>query len=419
MINVRGYAARDAQSPLTPFVFERRDPGPRDVQIEILFCGICHTDLHQCRNDWGNARYPMVPGHEIVGRVVRVGAQVKKLKEGDIAAVGCMVDSCRKCAPCKADLEQYCAERATWTYNSKERGSERYTLGGYSEQIVVDKHFVATIPKGLDLKGAAPLLCAGITSWSPLRHWKVGKGQKVGVIGLGGLGHMGVKFAKALGARVVMITTSASKGKDAKRLGADDVLLSTDPAAIAKHAGSFDFLLNTIPVSHDVNPYLALLKLDRPMVLVGVLTRAHAARAGVEPDHRPQDPHGLGDRRHGGDARDARLLRRARHRQRRRGRVDSVGERGLRAAREERREVSLRHRHEHAEDARCRPGVAHTQQAACALPSLLRHVVLVPARNLRIARPRVLRELEVGAVIPLLRQRGRRGEYVGSSTVTS
>jgi uncharacterized zinc-type alcohol dehydrogenase-like protein len=272
MIKVQGFAASDAHSALTPFTFERREPGPRDVQIEILYCGICHSDLHQARNDWSNSLYPMVPGHEIVGRVVRVGSQVRKLKAGDFAGVGCMVDSCRQCSACKADLEQYCEQGATWTYNAKERGSEQLTFGGYSEQIVVDEHFVVSIPAGVDLKGVAPLLCAGITTWSPLRHWKVGAGQKVGVIGLGGLGHMGVKFAKALGAHVVMITTSPEKGKDAQRLGADEVLVSRDAAAMAKHARSFDFLLNTIPVSHDVNPYLALLKIDRTMVLVGVLT---------------------------------------------------------------------------------------------------------------------------------------------------
>jgi alcohol dehydrogenase (NADP+) len=272
MIKVRGYSVRDSQSPLAPFDFERRDPGPQDVQIEISYCGICHSDLHQCRNDWRNSLYPMVPGHEIVGRVVRVGGEVKKLKAGDFAAVGCMVDSCRQCSACQADLEQYCEKVATWTYNSKERGSEKLTFGGYSQQIVVDERFVVTIPAGMDLKGTAPLLCAGITTYSPLRHWQVGAGQKVGVVGLGGLGHMGVKFAKALGAHVVMITTSAEKGADAKRLGADEVLLSRERAAMARHAGSFDFLLNTIPVSHDVNPYLALLKRDRTMVLVGVLT---------------------------------------------------------------------------------------------------------------------------------------------------
>jgi uncharacterized zinc-type alcohol dehydrogenase-like protein len=272
MLKIRGYAAHDATSPLVPFTFERREPGPHDVQIEILYSGICHSDLHQARNDWSNSLYPMVPGHEIVGRVVKVGSAVKKLKAGDHAGVGCMVDSCRHCFACDDGLEQYCQHTPTWTYNSKERNSEQLTFGGYSEQIVVEERFVVNIPKSLDLKGAAPLLCAGITSYSPLKHWKVGPGQKVGVVGLGGLGHMGVKFAKAMGATVIMITTSPEKGKDAKRLGADEVLVSSDPAAMAAHANSFDFLLNTVPVGHDVNPYLALLKLDRTMVLVGVLT---------------------------------------------------------------------------------------------------------------------------------------------------
>jgi uncharacterized zinc-type alcohol dehydrogenase-like protein len=272
MIKVRGYAARDAQSPLTPFSFERRDPGPHDVQINILFCGICHSDLHQARNDWSNSLYPMVPGHEIVGRVVKVGTDVKKLASGDFAGVGCMVDSCRKCSACKEDLEQYCEQGPTLTYNSKERDSEQLTFGGYSEQIVVEERFVVKIPAHLDLKAVGPLLCAGITTYSPLRHWDVGPGSKVGVIGLGGLGHMGIKFAKAFGAHVVMITTSPEKAKDARRLGADDVLVSRDTAAMDQKAASFDFLLNTIPVGHDLNPYLALLKRDRSMVLVGALT---------------------------------------------------------------------------------------------------------------------------------------------------
>jgi uncharacterized zinc-type alcohol dehydrogenase-like protein len=272
MTEVRGYAARDAKSPLGPFRFSRRTPGPHDVDIDILYCGICHSDLHQARDDWHNSLYPMVPGHEIVGRVTAVGAHVKKLKTGDFAAVGCMVDSCRQCSACNEDLEQYCERGATWTYNARERNSQQLTFGGYSEKIVVEERFVAKVPAHLDLKAVAPLLCAGITTWSPLKHWNVGAGQKVGVIGLGGLGHMGIKFAKALGAHVVMITTSPDKAKDAKRLGADEVLLSRDEAAMRAQAGSFDFLLNTVPVPHDLNPNLALLKRDRTMVLVGVLT---------------------------------------------------------------------------------------------------------------------------------------------------
>lgn len=281
MLKVRGYAVHDAHSPLVPFSFERRDPGPHDIQIEILYAGICHSDLHQARNDWSNSLYPMVPGHEIVGRVVRVGSEVKKLKAGDFAGVGCMVDSCRNCFECNDGLEQYCVHGATWTYNGKERGSEQLTFGGYSEQIVVDERFVVKVPETMNLKAVAPLLCAGITTYSPLRHWKVGPGQKVGVIGLGGLGHMGVKFAKAFGAHVVMITTSPEKGKDAKRLGADEVLISRDADAMARHAGSFDFLLNTIPVGHDTNPYMTLLKRDCTMAIVGVLTELTPPPTGI------------------------------------------------------------------------------------------------------------------------------------------
>ncbi|MEO8977703.1 MAG: NAD(P)-dependent alcohol dehydrogenase, partial [Casimicrobiaceae bacterium] len=237
MPNVRGYAAHDAASPLIPFNFERREPGPHDVQIDILYTGICHSDLHQARNDWSNSLYPMVPGHEIVGRVMKVGSDVTKLKAGDYAGVGCMVDSCRQCSACKADLEQYCERGATLTYNGKERDSEQLTFGGYSEQIVVEQRFVVKIPAKADLKAVAPLLCAGITTYSPLRHWKVGPGQKVGVIGLGGLGHMGIKFARSFGAQVVMITTSPGKGADAKRLGAHEVLVSRDATAMKEHAG--------------------------------------------------------------------------------------------------------------------------------------------------------------------------------------
>ena len=271
MIQVRGYAALEANAPLTPYSFERREPGPHDVQIEILYAGICHSDLHQAHAHWGAKIFPMVPGHEIIGRVVAVGDHVSKVEVGDYAGVGCMVDSCRVCSACKDDLEQYCEEGATWTYNAIARDGVTPTYGGYSDQIVVEERFVVHVPETLDLKGAAPLLCAGITTWSPLRHWKVGPGDKVGVIGLGGLGHMGVKFAKALGAYVVMITTSPDKGKDATRLGADEVLISRDADAMAAASGSFDFLLNTIPVGHDVNPYLALLKRDRTMCIVGAL----------------------------------------------------------------------------------------------------------------------------------------------------
>ncbi len=271
MIKTHGYAVLEANAPLTPFTFDRREPGPHDVQIEILYSGVCHSDLHQAHAHWGAKLFPMVPGHEIIGRVVAVGEHVRKVKVGDYAGVGCMVDSCRVCSACEEDLEQYCEQGNTQTYNDVERDGKTPTYGGYSEQIVVEERFVVHVPANLNLEGAAPLLCAGITTYSPLRHWKVGPGDKVGVIGLGGLGHMGVKLAKAFGAHVVMITTSPEKGKDATRLGADEVLVSRDADAMAKHAASFDFLLNTIPVGHDVNPYLALLKRDRTMCIVGAL----------------------------------------------------------------------------------------------------------------------------------------------------
>ena len=272
MTKVKAYATQAADAALAPFSIERRAPGPHDVEIDILFCGVCHSDLHQARNDWGGSLYPMVPGHEIVGRVTRVGEHVKKLGVGDLAGVGCMVDSCRRCEPCDAGLEQYCAEGCTLTYNSRERETKNLTFGGYSESITVEQRFVVKVPGNLDLGAVAPLLCAGITTFSPLRHWKVGPGQKVGIVGLGGLGHMGVKFAKAMGAHVTMITTSPEKGKDALRLGADEVLVSRDAEAMKRARGKFHFLLNTIPVSHDINPYLDLLKLDGVMALVGALT---------------------------------------------------------------------------------------------------------------------------------------------------
>lgn len=272
MARVKGYAALDATSPLVPFQFDRRDPGPSDVRIDILYCGICHSDLHQAHNDWHNSLYPMVPGHEIVGRVVEVGKQVQKFKVGDLAGVGCMVDSCRHCSACNDDVEQYCENGMTLTYNGRERVSGQLTFGGYSEQIVVEQRFVVKVPENLQLNAVAPLLCAGITTYSPLRHWRVGPGQRVGVIGLGGLGHMGIKFAKALGAQVTMVTTSAAKGKDAVRLGADEVLVSSDESAMQKNARSFHFLLNTVPVGHDLNPYAQLLRRDGTMALVGALT---------------------------------------------------------------------------------------------------------------------------------------------------
>jgi uncharacterized zinc-type alcohol dehydrogenase-like protein len=285
MFHVRGYAALRVKGPLVPFEFDRIEPGPFDVQIKILYCGICHSDVHQVNDDWGESRFPMVPGHEIVGSVVKVGDQVTRYKAGDLVGVGCMVNSCRHCQPCRLNLEQFCEEGATMTYNDVYRGTDTPTYGGYSEQIVANEHFVVRVSPKLDIKATAPLLCAGITTYSPLRHWKVGPGQKVGVIGLGGLGHMGIKFAKALGAHVVMVTTSPNKARDATRLGADEVLISTDPDAMARHAGSFDFLLNTIPVGHDVNPYLALLKIDKTMTIVGALGELLPAPNGMSLVH--------------------------------------------------------------------------------------------------------------------------------------
>ncbi|MES3033594.1 MAG: NAD(P)-dependent alcohol dehydrogenase [Gemmatimonadota bacterium] len=265
----RGYAAQQARAPLAPHTFERRAPGARDVHIEIAFCGVCHSDLHQVRDEWGGAIFPMVPGHEIVGTVVAVGSEVKKFAVGDRAGVGCMVESCRTCANCADGEEQYCSTGATFTYNSRDTdGSPTY--GGYANDIVVNEDFALTIPASLDLAGVAPLLCAGITTYSPLRHWKVTAGQKVGVVGLGGLGHMALKFAKAFGAHVVQFTTSLSKVDDAKRLGADEVVLSSDAAAMKAHASTFDFILDTVSAPHDVQGFLGLLKRDGTMTLVGV-----------------------------------------------------------------------------------------------------------------------------------------------------
>ncbi len=270
MPSAKAYAAHDATSPLGPFSLQRRDPQPGDVHIEILFCGVCHSDLHTARNEWGGTVYPCVPGHEIVGRVVRVGSGVQKFKPGDLAAVGCLVDSCRTCASCREGLEQYCENGFVLTYNGPDKHSGGVTYGGYSDSIVVDEAFVLRVPANLDLAAAAPLLCAGITTYSPLRHWKVGKGQKVGVVGLGGLGHMAVKFANAFGARVVMITTSPGKAADARRLGAHEVIISTDPEQMKKHHNSFDFILDSVSAQHDVGAYLELLKRDATMVVVGV-----------------------------------------------------------------------------------------------------------------------------------------------------
>lgn len=275
-----GYAAQDAKTNLAPFKFDRRDPGPKDVVIDIQFCGVCHSDLHQIRNEWGNSMYPMVPGHEIVGRVTAIGSAVTKFKVGDAAAVGVLVESCRVCASCKAGEQQYCEVGMVCTYNARDKNGA-LTFGGYSNNIVADEAYTHTISPKLDPAAVAPLLCAGITTYSPLRHWKVGRGKKVGVIGLGGLGHMGLKFAHAFGAHVVQFTTSLGKKEDALRLGADEVVLSKDEAAMQAHANSLDFILDTVSAPHDLHPYLALLKRDSTLVAVGLPEEASPVSTGV------------------------------------------------------------------------------------------------------------------------------------------
>ena len=271
MYKAKAYSATSAASPLAGTTIARRDPTENDVQIEILFCGICHSDLHQVRNEWKNVMptvYPCVPGHEIVGRVTGVGSKVTKFKPGDVAAVGCLVDSDRTCPECQAGLEQFCPN-LTLTYNFPDKHLGGVTYGGYSDSIVVDERFVLRVPSNLNLAGAAPLLCAGITTYSPMRHWGVAKGKKVGVVGLGGLGHMGVKFAHALGAHVVVFTTSPSKKEDARRLGADEVVVSRNADEMQKHAGSFDFILDAVSADHDIDAYIQLLRRDGNITLVG------------------------------------------------------------------------------------------------------------------------------------------------------
>ena len=281
MYNAKAYSAASAKSPLASATIPRRDPAEHDVQIEILFCGICHSDLHQARNEWSGFMptvYPCVPGHEIVGRVTKVGSAVKKFKPGDLAAVGCLVDSDRTCPECKAGFEQFCANM-TLTYNSPDKHTRGVTYGGYSDSIVVDERFVLRVPSNLDLAGAAPLLCAGITTYSPMRHWGVTKGKKVGVVGIGGLGHMAVKIAHALGAHVVAFTTSASKKEDALRLGADEVVVSRNANEMQKHAGSFHFILDAVAADHDINAYLNLLRRDGNITLVGAPEKPLAVSA--------------------------------------------------------------------------------------------------------------------------------------------
>jgi len=269
-----GYAAHSHTSPLAAFRFERRSPGPKDVLIEILYCGVCHSDLHQVRNEWNGTTFPIVPGHEILGRVASVGAEVSKFKAGDVVGVGCLVDSCRTCPDCREGLEQFCPA-GVYTYNSHDPHTGTMTYGGYSDRLVVDQDFVLRIPDNLDPAAAAPLLCAGITTYSPLRHWGVGKGQKVGIVGLGGLGHMGIKFAHAFGAEVVLFTTSPGKEADARRLGADQVVISKDAGQMKRHLTSFDFILNTVAAPHNLDAYLTLLKRDGTMCQVGLPDSPH------------------------------------------------------------------------------------------------------------------------------------------------
>ncbi|MDF3078272.1 MAG: NAD(P)-dependent alcohol dehydrogenase [Sphingobacteriaceae bacterium] len=267
--DARAFGTEAAEAPLQQLTIKRRNPTPYDVEIEILFCGVCHSDLHTARNEWHGTVYPCVPGHEIVGRIVSVGGHVSKFKVGDLAGVGCMVDSCRECDYCQEGLEQYCEVGNIGTYNSPDKHLGIRTYGGYSESVVVDEAFVLHIPENLDLAATAPLLCAGITTYSPLKHWNVGPGQKVGVVGLGGLGHMAVKLAKAMGAEVIVFTTSESKFEDARRLGADDVVLSKDPEQMKKYTGKLHFLLDAVSAQHDINLYLSLLRVDGTLALVG------------------------------------------------------------------------------------------------------------------------------------------------------
>jgi uncharacterized zinc-type alcohol dehydrogenase-like protein len=272
----KAYAAKSPATPLAPFTIERRQPGERDVAIDILFCGVCHSDLHTVRSEWAGTLYPCVPGHEIIGRVTAAGSAVKNFKTGDIVGVGCMVGSCRSCFSCDDGLEQYCEHGFTGTYNGNAFGGKENTYGGYSADITVDEHFVLKITHGeKDLAATAPLLCAGITTWSPLKHWNVGPGKKVGIVGLGGLGHMGVKLAAALGANVTVFTTSPSKVADAKKLGAAHVVVSKDPAAMKAVANTFDFILNTVAAAHDLDPFVAALTRDGTMCMVGVPETPH------------------------------------------------------------------------------------------------------------------------------------------------
>jgi uncharacterized zinc-type alcohol dehydrogenase-like protein len=270
MLKTPAYAAPSKTTPLGPLAIDRREPGPHDVLIDIRFCGVCHSDIHQVRDEWGGSIYPMVPGHEIVGTVARVGESVARWKAGDVVGVGCFVDSCRRCAACEAGEEQYCEEGMTPTYNGWERDGKTPTFGGYSTRITVNEDYVVRIPEGIPLEGAAPLLCAGITTYSPLRHFGVKSGDRVAIVGLGGLGHMGVKLAKAMGAHVTVLSHSPGKRDDALRLGADDFLATDDADVFKRNKARFDFILDTVSATHDYNAYLRMLRLDGTMVLVGI-----------------------------------------------------------------------------------------------------------------------------------------------------
>jgi len=269
MTKIKAFAAQDAESTLGPWNLERRSPGPNDIQLDILYCGVCHSDLHQIRNEWGNSIFPMVPGHEIVGRITKIGSDVKKFKVGELAGVGCLVDSCRKCENCKEGLEQYCLNGSSPTYNGLEQDKKTPTYGGYSKMIVADQDFVLQISDKLPLQNVAPLLCAGITTYSPLRHWNVGKGHKLAVLGLGGLGHMAVKFGVSFGAEVTMLSSSPSKKEDARKLGAHKFILTSDPAELKSVMGNFDFIIDTVSAPHDYNEYLSLLKTNGVLICVG------------------------------------------------------------------------------------------------------------------------------------------------------
>jgi uncharacterized zinc-type alcohol dehydrogenase-like protein len=271
MTKIKAYAAIAADKPLQPYEFERRNLRPYDIEFDILYCGVCHSDIHQARNEWGSSVYPMVPGHEIVGRVTRVGQNVTKFKPGDIAGIGCMVDSCRQCDACAAGIEQYCERGSTMTYNDIDKIDGQAIHGGYSQMEIVNEDFALHIPDSIDPAKAAPLLCAGITTFSPLRHWRIGQGHKVGIIGIGGLGHMAVQYAKSFGAETYMITTTPTKVEDAKSLGADGVIIATDETDMQAGVNSFDFLLDTIPESHNLQSYLNLLKRNGVMIIVGAL----------------------------------------------------------------------------------------------------------------------------------------------------